>query len=62
MGQVMPFDLITPTRTDTVHAARLTVCGMAQDVDDARMLLDLLGLLNDDRPADGPGRTLRAVH
>jgi len=37
------------TRAD-LRAAALTVCGYATDVEDARVLLEALGLLDDLRP------------
>ena len=44
------FDPATGLTREDLRAAALTVCGYATDVDDARVLLEALGLLDDLRP------------
>ena len=44
------FDPATGLTHDDLRAAALTVCAYATDVDDARALLEALGLVDDLRP------------
>ena len=44
------FDPATGLTREDLRAAALTVCGYATDVDDARALLEALGLVEDLRP------------
>lgn len=39
--------VIKPAAPEQQQAARITICGHAPDVDEARLLLDMLGLLED---------------
>ena len=48
MGQLTTFDLLPATRDDTIQQARLVVCQHSTAVADARLLLDMLGLLDAD--------------
>jgi hypothetical protein len=39
--------VIPPNTPEQRQQARITICGHAPDVDEARLLLDMLGLLED---------------
>lgn len=46
MATLTPFDLLPKTRDDTIDQARLVVAAHSTDPEDARLLLDMLGLLD----------------
>lgn len=47
--QALKLDLTpAPLSEETLAAARLAVCGQASDVDEARELLEMLGLMPDE--------------